>query len=189
MITHVKCPVFIIHGQADREVPILHGKILISRCKTFYEPWWVEQGGHNDIDIRFRKHYFIRIAKFFRFLTDYFGKRKEKEMESLHKVEDWTANSNHMYYQKFRAVSADKYKEKPGRTIETASFASGTTSSFVSNNTTTTCKAEKVQTESMLIAGSETTRKQCTDTARSMLEYNDEGNLQKRRSSFLMYLK
>lgn len=187
MMPHVKCPVFIIHGQSDQEVPILHGKILVSRCKNFYEPWWCEHGGHNDIDIRFRKHYFIRIAKFLKFLTEYFSKKKPKELEALHKVEDWISTSDHIYYKKSRATSAGKYQEKSTKHIETtSSFASGTSSSFISHNTTTT-KTDKPQAESIM-TGAETTRKLGTETARSMLDYNDEGNERSVFSNFQYFI-
>ena len=50
-IKNVSCPVFIIHGKKDVEVPIEHGMALHSNvpedCKR--DPWWVENKGHNDI--------------------------------------------------------------------------------------------------------------------------------------------
>ena len=50
-IQKVSCPVFIIHGKKDVEVPIEHGMALYANvpedCRR--EPWWVENRGHNDI--------------------------------------------------------------------------------------------------------------------------------------------
>jgi fermentation-respiration switch protein FrsA (DUF1100 family) len=50
-IKKVSCPVYIIHGKKDVEVPIEHGMALQANvpedCRR--EPWWVEGRGHNDI--------------------------------------------------------------------------------------------------------------------------------------------
>lgn len=50
-IKKVSCPVFIIHGKKDVEVPIEHGMALQAAvpedCRR--DPWWVEGRGHNDI--------------------------------------------------------------------------------------------------------------------------------------------
>ena len=50
-IKKVCCPVFIIHGKKDVEVPMEHGMALQANvpddCKR--DPWWVEDRGHNDI--------------------------------------------------------------------------------------------------------------------------------------------
>ena len=53
---HITCPVFIIHGQADRVVPCANGQnlynILQNRpCanEVAYDPVWLEGRGHNDM--------------------------------------------------------------------------------------------------------------------------------------------
>jgi fermentation-respiration switch protein FrsA (DUF1100 family) len=50
-IKQTSCPVYIIHGKKDVEVPIEHGMALYANvreeCRS--EPWWVEGRGHNDI--------------------------------------------------------------------------------------------------------------------------------------------
>merc|ERR1712046_136918 len=50
-IQKVKCPVMIIHGELDEEVPIHHGKALHDAVKDDFKrpPWWVPQRGHNDL--------------------------------------------------------------------------------------------------------------------------------------------
>lgn len=98
MISHTRCPVFLMHGTDDREVPIVHGRSLVQNCKNAFDPWWVEGAGHNDIDIRFRKIYFLRIAKFVKYLFEMFSKKTEEDLKTLHKVENWTIN--HMYFKK-----------------------------------------------------------------------------------------
>jgi fermentation-respiration switch protein FrsA (DUF1100 family) len=62
----VTCPVFIIHGTADVEVPLEHGVSLYEACKVPYTPWWVPGGGHNDIDVLWSAAYFARLQAFLR---------------------------------------------------------------------------------------------------------------------------
>ena len=33
-----------------------------------YKPWWVEGGGHNNIEVHWREHYFQRVREFVRFV-------------------------------------------------------------------------------------------------------------------------
>eukprot|EP00392_Amoebophrya_sp_AT5.2_P017175 g17499.t1 len=53
-IKEVDAPVFVIHGSADQEVPIDHGKALHEACRKPHPPWWVHEGGHNDIEVIWR---------------------------------------------------------------------------------------------------------------------------------------
>mmetsp|Transcript_3602 Transcript_3602/g.10248 ORF Transcript_3602/g.10248 Transcript_3602/m.10248 type:complete len:352 (+) Transcript_3602:60-1115(+) len=71
-IRQVSAPVFIIHGTHDIEVPFEHGAALFEACRpgVAYEPWWVQGGGHNDIDVCFRAHYFERLADFLKALDE-----------------------------------------------------------------------------------------------------------------------
>jgi len=66
-IKSVRCPVFIIHGTADMEVPLEHGLALFEACpkELRFEPWWVQDGGHNDIEIIWRSAYFRQLQRFF----------------------------------------------------------------------------------------------------------------------------
>lgn len=65
-IQDVKAPVFIIHGTHDVEVPFEHGAALFDACppELAYEPWWVKDAGHNDIEILHRQLYFSRLLNF-----------------------------------------------------------------------------------------------------------------------------
>jgi hypothetical protein len=47
----VRSPVFIIHGQDDREVGCGHGIGLYEKTPDSYKtpPWWVPKKGHNDV--------------------------------------------------------------------------------------------------------------------------------------------
>eukprot|EP00747_Dinoflagellata_sp_TGD_P168149 gnl/TRDRNA2_/TRDRNA2_193865_c0_seq1.p1 gnl/TRDRNA2_/TRDRNA2_193865_c0~~gnl/TRDRNA2_/TRDRNA2_193865_c0_seq1.p1 ORF type:complete len:331 (-),score=38.98 gnl/TRDRNA2_/TRDRNA2_193865_c0_seq1:156-1148(-) len=70
-IKSVNCPVFVIHGAADSEVPLNHGFALYEACPKQFavEPWWVQEAGHNDIEIVWRSAYFLKLRRF----IDYVG--------------------------------------------------------------------------------------------------------------------
>lgn len=72
-IKKVKCPVFIIHGKRDSEVPFEHGAALQmavpEECRR--DPWWVPEKGHNDIvDGPGIVEYIQRLNRFVRSLDD-----------------------------------------------------------------------------------------------------------------------
>lgn len=50
-IVNVSCPVFVMHGEEDMEVPLHHGLELHEAVpsKFQYQPWWVPLRGHNDV--------------------------------------------------------------------------------------------------------------------------------------------
>jgi len=69
-IKHVRSPVFVIHGTRDTEVPFDHGVALYEACpeKFAYDPWWVKEAGHNDIESNHREMYFEQLAGFLKAL-------------------------------------------------------------------------------------------------------------------------
>lgn len=69
-IRKVTSPVFIIHGTHDTEIPFEHGSALYEACpqEFAYEPWWVKEAGHNDIEINHRSEFFEKLRKFLRSL-------------------------------------------------------------------------------------------------------------------------
>lgn len=72
-IRKVRCPVFIIHGRKDADVPFEHGMALQmavpENCRR--EPWWVPDKGHNDIvDGPGIVEYLQRLNGFVRSLDD-----------------------------------------------------------------------------------------------------------------------
>jgi len=69
-IKKVHCPVFIIHGTKDQEVPFDHGVALYDAAPYPFEPWWVPEGGHNDIEIIWRSTFFIRLEHFLKAIED-----------------------------------------------------------------------------------------------------------------------
>lgn len=69
-ITRARAPVFVIHGTSDTEIPFEHGVTLHEACppEFAYDPWWVKDAGHNDIEINHRQTYFERLARFLKAL-------------------------------------------------------------------------------------------------------------------------
>lgn len=68
-IGQVCCPIYIMHGTKDEIVPIAHAEQLSGACRksTHYPPYWVENGGHNNLDSA-REPFFDNFGKFLAFL-------------------------------------------------------------------------------------------------------------------------
>jgi len=62
----VICPVLIIHGTKDEVVPFWHGDQLLQtfppNCRA--RPYWVEDLGHNNIEVYAKKDYVCRVTNF-----------------------------------------------------------------------------------------------------------------------------
>lgn len=70
-IRRVRCPVFVMHGTRDQEVPFEHGQALYEACppSMAFDPWWVQEAGHNDIELGpQREMYFRHLLRFLRAL-------------------------------------------------------------------------------------------------------------------------
>ncbi|CAL1162027.1 unnamed protein product [Cladocopium goreaui] len=69
-IKKVTSPVFIIHGTHDAEIPFEHGTALWDACPEdiAYDPWWVQEAGHNDIEMTHRQEYFEKLQAFLKAL-------------------------------------------------------------------------------------------------------------------------
>ncbi|KAJ3707506.1 hypothetical protein LUZ61_011211 [Rhynchospora tenuis] len=50
-ITQVGCPILIIHGKKDDTIDWSHGKQLYELCQQKYEPLWIEEGNHCDLEL------------------------------------------------------------------------------------------------------------------------------------------
>ena len=46
-IQHVFAPIWVIHGNRDKEIDVIHGKILSKLAPNAYTPWFVPYAGHN----------------------------------------------------------------------------------------------------------------------------------------------
>jgi len=69
-IGKVHCPVYVVHGTDDEIVPFWHGEDLVRNCRKgiAYQPYWVENGGHNDLEVKARQPFYDNFAKFLRSL-------------------------------------------------------------------------------------------------------------------------
>eukprot|EP01068_Selenidium_serpulae_P016626 Selendium_serpulae@DN6312_c0_g1_i1.p1 len=91
-IKNVKCPVFIIHGTNDEMIPVYHGRALYDSCKTAVYPYWVEGGGHNDIEVCAKQTFFENVARFLQFLDSDVVSRSLgcfQHMEKQNKLSAW----------------------------------------------------------------------------------------------------
>ncbi|CAN0077491.1 unnamed protein product [Ectocarpus sp. 4 AP-2014] len=70
--SRITCPVMVMHGARDEEVPWEHGKGIFEAVPEPLRrrPWWVPDRGHNDIceGRRHLREYFARLSAFVRSL-------------------------------------------------------------------------------------------------------------------------
>jgi len=123
-IQHAKSHVFIIHGEADTEVPIAHGKLLASRCKNPFPTWWVPEGDHNNIDYEFKKLYYLKLGKFLRYVRDFNLEKTSLELSEFYKVLPWWNQSNHIYFKRIPKIEASykKYLQSNAKNGREGSF-------------------------------------------------------------------
>lgn len=69
-IPYVRCPVYIMHGRKDEIVPFWHGDLLVKSCAKgiAYPPFWVDEGGHNNLEIVARQQFYDNLSKFLAWL-------------------------------------------------------------------------------------------------------------------------
>ena len=55
-IRNVLCPIWVIHGTKDEVVPFWNGEqlFLASPISLRAKPFWIDGGGHNNLEIFFR---------------------------------------------------------------------------------------------------------------------------------------
>ena len=97
LIDYLRCPVFIIHGDEDEEVPIDHAKILYKFCHNPYEGWWAPKAGHNNIDIVQRKEYFKRCYRFIESIKVNQKEKNENDMMAYNRAVEWNTSFKHFY--------------------------------------------------------------------------------------------
>lgn len=65
-IAAVRAPVLVMHGIDDKDIPIHHGIALSEAAPNAYNPWFVEGGGHNNLEAHWRSQYMARLREFIR---------------------------------------------------------------------------------------------------------------------------
>merc|ERR1711920_770388 len=76
-IGDIVCPVYIVHGTKDEIIPFWHAEELVKNCKVSYPPYFVENGGHNNLEIVARQPFYDNFSKFLNWLE------KEEISEAL----------------------------------------------------------------------------------------------------------
>lgn len=81
-IGKVKCPVYVVHGTKDEIVPFWHGEDLVRNCREgcAYPPYWVQDGGHNNLELVARQPFYDNFTKFLQWLD------KEEISEELQEM-------------------------------------------------------------------------------------------------------
>mmetsp|Transcript_7191 Transcript_7191/g.13332 ORF Transcript_7191/g.13332 Transcript_7191/m.13332 type:complete len:370 (-) Transcript_7191:148-1257(-) len=89
VIRDAKCPVFIIHGDADKAVPFSNGKALYDNAPMKIRPWWVKGGDHNNIEMDHAREYYQRLIHAFRSFDKVWEaiKKNEVAVEHVHNVQ------------------------------------------------------------------------------------------------------
>ena len=88
----VRCPLLVIHGDADRVIPFYHGKWLFEAAKSAREKRFVAVpgAGHNDVPQRGGSLYWNAIADLIGFPADFgegqFGVRGQRTQRIRHRV-------------------------------------------------------------------------------------------------------
>lgn len=49
-MSHIECPVYIIHGRRDEIVPFYHAEELYAKSKHKYPPYFLDGAGHNNVE-------------------------------------------------------------------------------------------------------------------------------------------
>ena len=72
-------------------------------CNKKFNPWWVEDGGHNDIDTKFRKNYYFKLYEFIKFVHELINNKTEREVLSIMRAEPWDKHieTPHIYRKYF----------------------------------------------------------------------------------------
>eukprot|EP00747_Dinoflagellata_sp_TGD_P169482 gnl/TRDRNA2_/TRDRNA2_198541_c0_seq1.p1 gnl/TRDRNA2_/TRDRNA2_198541_c0~~gnl/TRDRNA2_/TRDRNA2_198541_c0_seq1.p1 ORF type:complete len:259 (+),score=39.35 gnl/TRDRNA2_/TRDRNA2_198541_c0_seq1:136-912(+) len=71
-ISSVKCPVYIVHGTKDEIVPFWHAEDLHRHCEEgiAHPPHWVENGGHNNLELVAKESFYDHLLKFLQSLDN-----------------------------------------------------------------------------------------------------------------------
>lgn len=69
-IGKVECPVYVVHGTKDEIIPFWHAEDLVRNCRKglAYQPYWVQDGGHNNLEIVARQPFYDNFSKFLQWL-------------------------------------------------------------------------------------------------------------------------
>lgn len=156
-----------MHGEADREVPISHGRLLASKSQNLFHPWWVPNGNHSNLNGRFRTTYFVRLTKFINSVRDINQRKSIWSLDKLYRAQPWHDKSDHIYFQREKQIEESWNKKSKDQKVGHEHEMASPNFSFMSNNTYN----YKNSTESLLMTvGDQSTRKIGQESARSAYE-------------------
>lgn len=69
-IDKVTCPVLVIHGTNDRNIPLYHGRLLFDAANEPKQALWVEGAGHNNVVYIDEKLYLDTLRSFVQTLSE-----------------------------------------------------------------------------------------------------------------------
>ena len=75
-ISKIKCPIFIMHGTEDAEIPYFHGECLANEL-SYPWPAWFPKAGHNDIEEKFREIFLTKLEKFIELVSEIYSASDE----------------------------------------------------------------------------------------------------------------
>jgi len=170
LIEHVRAPVFIMHGELDVEVPIKHGKLLSSKCKSLYNPWWVPEGGHDDLDLKFRRTYFMKLSRFIKHMKDKNIGKTDSELSDMYKVEAWHETFDHIYVEKEKLIE-ENWKKIQKDIKKPKDYYPIVSNSFLTQSiTSTTFRPNTGESLYTTTVGDQSARKTILDSARTIYE-------------------
>ena len=79
LVSRLQASLFIMHGTADKEIPVIHGQSLAAAAPRAFPPWFVEGAGHNNIEVDFREAFFAHLDGFVRYIEQTTGHVDECE--------------------------------------------------------------------------------------------------------------
>ncbi len=74
-LRRIHCPVLVMHGRDDEVIPFWHGQALYQAANQPKQSLWIEQAGHNDIDMSSK--YFPGLLKFAEFVAAHQDERNK----------------------------------------------------------------------------------------------------------------
>jgi len=170
LIEHVRAPVFIMHGELDVEVPISHGKLLSSKCKSLYNPWWVPEGGHDDLDLKFRRTYFSKLSRYIKSLKDKNIGKTDSELSDMYKVEAWHDRFDHIYVEKEKLIE-ENWKKIQKDIKHPKDYSPMVSNSFLTQSiASTTYRPNTGESLYTTTVGDQSARKTILDSARTIYE-------------------
>jgi len=170
LIEHVRAPVFIMHGEMDKEVAVRHGKLLSTKCKSLYNPWWVPEGGHDDLDLKFRRTYFLKLSRYLKSVKDKNIGKTDSNLYDLYKVEPWHENFDHIYVEKEKLIEENWKKIQKDIKIPKDYYPISNASFLTQSITSTTYRPNTGESLFTTTVGDQSARKTILDSARTIYE-------------------